>query len=282
MVPNVPFTVHPVLLRGCQQMKKILPLLFLAGYAYAQSDTASLSGSVTDPGGAVIPGAKVTLRNMATRSQRTVLSDIQGIYHFNLLIPGSYEISAEAPGMKQFHAQDIALNVAQPGRADIHMEIGNTMEVVEVSAPVLLLNADTAAQGTVIKEDKIVSLPLNGRQFLQLALLVPGADGGGRAVQQNQFRQGMIGGLSVSGGRTNNTAFMLDGGINIDSDYSALSYEPSVDSISEFQVQTGIFPAEFGRASGGQVNVVTKGGGNAFHGSAFEFLRNNAVDARPF
>src|SRR5262249_42479189 len=123
---------------------------------------------------------------------------------------------------------------------------------------------------------------LNGRQFLQLALLVPGANPGGRAVQQNLNRQGMIGGLSVSGGRTNNTAFLLDGGINLDPDFSSLSYLPSIDSISEFQVQTGIFPAEYGRASGGQVNVITKAGGNQFHGSAYEFLRNDRLDARPF
>jgi hypothetical protein len=263
-------------------MKKLLPIFLAAVGAWAQSDTASLSGTVTDPGAAVIPGAKVTLRNMATRNQRTVLSDIQGVYHFSLLIPGAYEISVEAAGMKQYHAQDIALNVAQPGRVDVQMEVGNNMEVVEVRAPALLLNADTAAQGTVIREEKIVSLPLNGRQFLQLALLVPGANFGGRAVQQDQFRQGLIGGLSVSGGRTNNTAFLLDGSVNLDPDYSSLNYSPSVDSIAEFQVQTGIFPAEYGRASGGQVNVVTKSGGNSFHGSAFEFLRNNALDARPF
>src|SRR5205814_10399379 len=102
----------------------------------------------------------------------------------------------------------------------------------------LLLNAETAAQGTVIGGDKIVSLPLNRRQFLQLALLVPGANPGGRVVQQNKFRQGMIGGLSVSGGRTNNTASSLDGGVHIDPDYNTLNYVPSLDSIAEFQVQT--------------------------------------------
>ncbi len=263
-------------------MKKLLPLLFTLGCAWAQSDTASLSGTVTDPGSAVIAGGKVTLRNMATGNQRTVLSDMQGVYHFSLLIPGAYEISVEAPGMKKYHAQDISINVAQPARVDVQMEIGNNMEIVEVSTPASLLNADTAAQGTVIKEDKIVSLPLNGRQFLQLALLVPGANFGGRAVQQDQFRQGLIGGLSVSGGRTNNTAFLLDGAINIDPDYSSLNYSPSVDAIAEFQVQTGIFPAEYGRASGGQVNVVTKSGSNTFHGSAYEFLRNDTLDARPF
>jgi Carboxypeptidase regulatory-like domain/TonB dependent receptor-like, beta-barrel len=262
--------------------KTLLLLMSLVTFAFAQSDTTSLSGAVTDPGAAAVVGAKVTLSNIATRSQRTVLSDIQGLYHFSLLIPGTYEISAEAPGMKRYHAQDLALKVAQPGRLDIRLEVGDTMEIVDVSTPVLLLNADTAAQGTVIREEKIKSLPLNGRQFLQLALLVPGANGGGRAVQQSQFRQGMMGGLSVSGGRTNNTSFLLDGAINIDPDYSSLTYSPSVDAIAEFQVQTGMFPAEYGRASGGQVNVVTKSGGNDFHGSVFEFLRNDRIDARPF
>src|SRR5262249_40637774 len=156
----------------------------------------------------------------------------------------------------QYHSEQIVLNVAQAARLDVRMEVGSNTEIIEVRTPMLLLNAETAAQGTVIGEEKIASLPLNGRQFLQLALLVPGANAGGRAVQQNLNRQNMIGGLSVSGGRTNNTAFLLDGGINLDPDYNSLNYSPSIDSISEFQVQTGIFPAEYGRASGGQVNVV--------------------------
>jgi hypothetical protein len=120
---------------------------------------------------------------------------------------------------------------------------------------------------------------LNGRQFLQLVLLVPGANPGGRAVQQNSVRQGQLGGLSVAGGRTNNTGFLLDGAVNIDPDYSSLNYSPAIDSIAEFQVQTAMVGAEYGRAS---VNVVTKSGTNEFHGSAWEFLRNRAVDARPF
>ena len=255
-------------------MKRLVLLFASLTAAYAQSDTASLSGAITDSGSAAIPGAKVTLLNVATRSQRTVLSDIQGLYRFSLLIPGTYDIRIDSQGMKQFHNPELTLNVAQAGRLDVQMKRSNT-EIVEVYAPQLLLNAETAAQGTVIGEEKIKSLPLNGRQFLQLALLVPGANAGGRAVQQNLNRQGLIGGLSVSGGRTNNTSFLLDGGINLDPDYNSLNYSPSIDSIAEFQVQTGIFPAEYGRASGGQVNVVTKSGGNSLHGSAFEFLRNN-------
>src|SRR4051794_20616076 len=263
-------------------MKRLLLLACFSAVTYAQSDTASLSGAITDAQAAAVAGGKITLRNLATRSQRTALTDIQGLYRFSLLIPGTYEITIDSPGMKQYHNQELVLNVAQAGRLDVRLDIGSNTEIVEVRTPQLLLNKETAAQGTVIGEEKIVSLPLNGRQFLQLTLLVPGANSGGRAVQQNQNRQGAIGGLSVSGGRTNNTAFLLDGGINLDPDYNGLNYSPSIDSISEFQVQTGIFAAEFGRASGGQVNVVTKSGGNTFHGSAFEFLRNDKVDARPF
>ena len=124
-----------------------------------------------------------------------------------------------------------------------------------------------------------MQLPLNGRQFIQLALLVPGASGGGRAVQQNAVRQGQVGGLSISGGRTNNTIFLLDGAANVDPDYSSINYSPQIDSISEFQVQTAAVSAEYGRAA---VNVTTKSGSNDLHGSAFEFLRNKAVDSRPF
>src|SRR5260370_3226096 len=263
-------------------MKKLLILSLIAFAAFAQSDTASLSGAITDPGAAVVRGAKIRLRTVASQSRRTVLSDIQGLYRFSFLIPGVYEVTIDASGMKQFHNPDLTLNVAQAARLDVQLEIGSNAEVVDVTTQVLLLNAEPAAKGTVLSEEKIKSLPLNGRQFLQLALLVPGANSGGRAVQQDQGRQGMIGGLSISGGRTNNTAFLLDGGINIDTDYSSMSYEPSLDSIAEFQVPTGIFPEEYGGATGGQVNVVTKSGGNNYQGSAFEFLRNDKLDARPF
>ena len=133
--------------------------------------------------------------------------------------------------------------------------------------------------GTVIGQEKIAALPLNGRQFIQLALLTPGANPGGRAVQQNGIRQGQVGGLSVGGSRTNNTMFLLDGAMNTDLDYSTLNYSPSIDGIAEFQVQMAMVNAEYSRST---VNVVTKSGGNEFHGSAFEFLRNRNFDSRPF
>ncbi|HKA00456.1 MAG TPA: hypothetical protein VKE70_28285, partial [Candidatus Solibacter sp.] len=144
------------------------------------------------------------------------------------------------------------------------------------------LNTESVAQGTTVSQEKIVSLPLNGRQFIQLAMLVPGANGGGRTVQQNSVRLNQVGGFSSSGGRTNNNAFLLDGAINTDPDYNGISYVPIVDALAEFQVQTAQFSAQYGRASGSQINVVTKSGSNAFHGTAWDFLRNQVLDSRPF
>ena len=262
-------------------LKGICVFALFSALLFGQSDTASLAGTVSDPSGAAVSGAKVSLRNLSTGSRRLTVTDVQGAYHFSLLVPGPYEIAIDSAGFTQHKDDQIALQVAQSGHLDIQLQIGQTAEAIEVKTAVSPLTTDTVAQGTVISQEKIVSLPLNGRQFLQLALLVPGANGGGRSVQQNQFRQGMMAGLSVGGSRTNNTNFLLDGATNIDPDYSTLNYQPSIDSIQEFQVQTAMFGAEYGRA-GGQINVATKTGTNDFHGSAWEFVRNNDFDARPF
>src|SRR5262249_25117332 len=144
------------------------------------------------------------------------------------------------------------------------------------------LSRDTAAHATVITEEKVQALPLNGRQFIQLALLVPGANGGGRAVQQNSIgRLNQLGGLSIGGGRTDSTLFLIDGAIDTDPDYKSLHYSPGGGTVPEVQVQTSQFAAEYGRA-GGQVNVVTKSGASVFHGSGFEYDRNKRFDSKPF
>ena len=145
-----------------------------------------------------------------------------------------------------------------------------------------LLNTESAAQGTVIGEEKIQSLPLNGRQFIDLALLSPNVTIGGESVQQNKVRLNQVGGFSASGNRTNNNGFMLDGITNLDPDYMSLSLTPVLDTLAEFQVQTGQQNAEYGHAAGAQVNVVTKSGGSAWHGDGWEFVRNRVFDSRPF
>ena len=263
-------------------MKPFALLLLAALSLYAQTDTGTLTGEITDPSGAAVPGATLHLRNKATQAARQAASDAKGHYEFPLLAPGSYQMSVEAQGFKTFIDPAVELRVAQQAALNVPLEVGATTESVQVEAAVSMLNTESAAQGTVISQEKIVSLPLNGRQFIQLALLVPGANSGGRQVQQNTVRLNQVGGISSSGGRTNNNAFLLDGASNVDPDYNAISYVPILDSIAEFQVQTAQFSAQYGRASGSQINVVTKSGANDFHGDAWEFLRNNELDARPF
>lgn len=250
--------------------------------AFAQTDTASLAGVVTDPSGAAIPKAAIALKNRSTGATRNALADSDGRYQINLIAPGLYDVTVEAAGFKQSSGENIRIQVAQAATFDVRLEVGSTSESVQVVGSVSLLNTESASQGTVISQEKIESLPLNGRQFIQLALLVPGANAGGRQVQQNNVRLNQVGSVSSSGGRTNNNAFLLDGALNNDPDYNAISYVPILDAISEFQVQTAQFSAQYGRSSGSQINVVTKQGGNAFHGSAWEFLRNQELDSRPF
>ncbi|HYP05829.1 MAG TPA: TonB-dependent receptor, partial [Bryobacteraceae bacterium] len=257
----------------------ILLVLGFVSSAFAQSDTGVLFGVVSDPSARTIVGAAVTLKNNATGATREYITDERGVYFFTFLQPGSYTVQFKASGFKQYQDSSVRVQVAQVLRLDIDMQIGQAKEILEISGGAKVLTTDTAAQGTIIGQEKIAALPLNGRQFIQLALLVPGANPGGRAVQQNGIRQGQIGGLSLAGSRTNNTLFLLDGAMNTDMDYSTLNYSPSIDGIAEFQVQMAMVNAEYARST---VNVVTKSGGNEFHGSAFEFLRNRNFDARPF
>src|SRR5215831_17308203 len=256
--------------------------LLLATTVFAQTDTSILTGLVTDPSGAAVSGAAIQLRSAATAAVRSTVSATDGRYQFSLVPPGEYEVTAEAKGFKKFMAGRIHVQVAQQSQLNISLQVGTTTESVQVEAAVSLLNTESVAQGTTVSQEKIVSLPLNGRQFIQLALLVPGANGGGRTVQQNAVRLNQTGGISSSGGRTNNNAFLLDGAINTDPDYNAISYVPIIDALAEFQVQTAQFSAQYGRASGSQVNVVTKSGSNEYYGAAWDFLRNQVLDARPF
>jgi hypothetical protein len=259
----------------------VLPLV-CAGSLWSQTDSGSLTGRVVDPSGAAVPATRLKLKNLGTGTLREATTSDEGLYQFNLVAPGLYQVAAEAPGFRRFVDNGVRIQVAQATTLEVRLTVGEVADSVEVTGTASLLNTESVSQGTVITQEKIVSLPLNGRQFIDLALLVPGTNLGGRSVQQNNVRLNQTGGLSSSGGRTNNNLFLFDGAVNTDPDYNALSYVPIVDSLAEFQVQTSQYSAQYGRASGGQINVVSKSGSNAFHGTAWEFLRNRAMDARPF
>jgi hypothetical protein len=257
-----------------------LPLLFLS--LFSQTDTSSISGRVTDSQSAGVHGAQIHLRNIATGAERKTESDAAGEYVFTLIAPGSYDIEAGAEGFRTFRDTHFPVDVASAAHLDIQLQVGAISERVEVEAEVSMLNTDTAAQGTVIGDEKIQSLPLNGRQFIDLTLLSPNVTAGGRSVQQNQVRLNQDGGFSASGNRTNNNGFLLDGVSDLDVDYMSLSLTPILDTIAEFQVQTAQLTAEYGHSAGAQLNVVTKSGTNEYHGDAWEFVRNRVFDARLF
>jgi hypothetical protein len=260
----------------------IVSLIASPALLLAQNDTALLSGRVVDPSGLGVPGAHIRLTKTSTGATRATLAAIDGAYRLELIEPGDYSLEVTASGFKTQEYKDIHLQVAQASQLNVTLAVGVVSEHVSVEESVSPLDAVTVAQGTVVGEEKTKALPLNGRQFLQLALLSPGVNSGGISVQQNTVRQGEVAGLSVAGNRTNDSAYLLDGVINTDPDYNALSYVPIVDTISEFRIQIAQYNAEYGRASGGQVNVLTQSGTNDWHGSAWEFLRNNDMDARPF
>ena len=252
------------------------------GILCAQNETAVLVGRISDPGGLGAPSAQVRLIENATGAVRDTRSGLDGFYRFDLLPPGDYSISVTLQGFKTFEDSNLHLEVARSSTLDIPMTLGAVADAVQVNVEVSPLVTASAAQGTVISSAEVKAIPLNGRQFLQLALLSPGTNSGGLAVQQNSLRQGEIAGLSVAGQRTNDSAYLLDGVMNTDPDYNALTYVPIVDAISEFQVQVAQYGAEYGHASGGQINVLTQSGTKQWHGSAWDFLRNNIFDSRPF
>src|SRR5215831_10870275 len=249
----------------CVRVFSVFFLTLLGHTAFAQTDTGSLGGRVTDSQAGVIGGAQIQLRNQATGAVRSTSTDEGGLYTFTLIPPGRYDIEVVAPGFQTFRDTGLPVGVALAAHLDIRLDVGGVSESVEVTDVVSMLNTESAAQGTVIGDEKIQSLPLNGRQFIDLALLSPNVTAGGRSVQQNKVRLNQNGGFSASGNRTNNNGFLLDGVSNLDTDYMSLSLTPILDTIAEFQVQTAQHSAEYGHAAGAQINVVTKSGTNDWH-----------------
>jgi outer membrane receptor protein involved in Fe transport len=213
-------------------------------------------------------------RSTGTNTSRTTVTNESGVFTLIGLTPGEYEISAEAPGFKKSVNGGITLAVAQAARLDIKLELGSVSETVNAVERIAVVETENASTGTVIDNRKVVELPLNGRQFYGLALLVPGAN-----QSAENSTTGFRGGFNISGRAETNNNFSVNGFDNNDQSVNAPTVRPSVDDIQEFKLLTGIYSAEYGRSAGGQVVVVTKSGSNAFHGTVYEFLRNQKMDA---
>lgn len=251
--------------------------------AFAQT-FGDISGEVRDSSGALVPGATVTLINVDTNATRNAVSNEAGVYSFPSLRPGNYRLRAEKQGFKATTRTDILLQVQQSIRLDLEMQVGTVSETVEVSASSQMLSTENATVGTVIENKRIVELPLNGRNYLQLVSLAPNVSFGFPSAGQAEGRQGgsrSQQNISVAGQRSYFNRFTLDGVDNTDPNFNTYVIQPSIDALQEFKVQSGVYPAEFGRGAT-QINVSTKPGTNSFHGTLFEFLRNDKLDAKNY
>ena len=251
-------------------------MALLATGAFGQAFTASVLGTIADGAGGVLPGVTVTVTNLATGQARTSVTDEAGRYSMPLLPPGSYRISAELAGFKTAVRDAMRLEVNQQQRSDFSLEIGAISEEVTVTAELPMVQTNTATVGTVVSSKEAQELPLNGRNFLQLNLLVPGALPSTKGT--TLATQG--GAINVHGMRESSNFFWLDGIDNTTQAIGQLIVNPPTYSISEFRVMSPTYSAEFGRTAGAQINVVTRSGANQFHGDVYEFHRNSNLDAR--
>ena len=252
-------------------------VLVVSSLGRAQT-AAELGGTVTDSTAAVIPDVAVAVTHLSTGVVRTTTSNEQGYFVVPLLQPGDYQVTLRKEGFRPITQTGITLHVGEPARINFTMDIGAVTEEVTVTAAAPLLETATPAQGQVIDNQKIVDLPLNGRDYIQLALLSSGAG----AVPSGRFNT-----FSASGMRANQNNFMLDGVDNNSMQRAGQArraevIKPSIDAIQEFKLSTNSYSAEFGRGGGAVVNVSLKSGTNKIHGSVFEFLRNEALDAKNF
>lgn len=266
-------------------MQKLVIMFLFAVSAFGQT-FGQISGLIRDTSGSVVAGATITVLNPQTNFQRAATSNSDGNYNVPDLPPGVYNVRAEAQGFQIEVRNSIELQVQQTARVDFSLNVGAVNESIEVQASTPLLDTENASIGTVIEQQSITDLPLNGRNFTDLIGLSPNVTtgqtvtGGFSSVRGGGLSRGDIS-ISIAGQRREFMYFTLDGVDNSDVDFNVYELLPSIDALQEFKVQTGIYSAEFGYEPG-QVNISTRSGTNSYHGTLFEFLRNNDVDALPF
>jgi outer membrane receptor protein involved in Fe transport len=251
-----------------------LSLLVLSlGVAVAQDATGRIIGVVTDPSGSVIPRAKVTVTNVATNGSSEASSAEDGSYQVLLLPIGSYKVTVEASGFRKTVTAPQKLEINQSLKVDVKLEVGSTSETVQVEANASGVETVNATIGQAVSGTQITSAPLNGRNVMSLATLIPGV------IPNTQFTTAGGTAFSVAGSRPDSVTYLLDGGVNNNLLSNGLVLNPNPDTIEEFKILTSNYAAEYGRSAGGIVSVVTRGGTNDFHGALYEYVRNNDFNA---
>ncbi len=248
-------------------------LLLANGAAWAQEATGKIVGTITDPKGGVIPDGKVTVTSVATQVSRETTTDREGFFQVLSLPIGSYRVTVEHEGFRKMVSDAKSLEINQTLRFDIQMELGSPTETVEVSAQVAAVETGNPTLGESVTLQPLANMPLNGRNVYDLALLMPGV---------TETNPGSPGLFSIAGGRADSVTFLLDGGMNNNLLSNLVVFTPNPDGVQEFRILTSNYSAEYGRNAGGIVSVVTKSGTNDIHGSVFEFLRNDALNANSF
>jgi hypothetical protein len=270
--------VRAVLFTGCL-------LLPVARVATAQSTTADITGTVTDASGASLPHAKVTLTNLGTQETRTAETTDAGDYTFTQLRPGTYSIQVSQSGFKSVSVPSIALSASDRARRDAKLEVGSGAETVQVTGQAPALQTDSSVLTTTVTQKATQDLPLNGRNYVNLAQLAPGANPGppnGLSSGGRPDDRRLTSGISINGQSDTINDWMIDGLDNNERVIGTTGIRPSIEAISEINIQTNTYTAEVGRTAGGVINIITKSGTNAFHGSAYEYFRNDVLDAYPF
>lgn len=257
-------------------------LLLLCSVCSAQMPTGQITGLVTDPSGAIVPGTRIEVTDVNTHSRRVAVSNESGFYTVTPLPPGHYRVEAQKQGFESVIRDDVKLEVAQSVRVDFTLNLGTTTQAVTVSTTVPLVDSQSASLGQVIQRKTVEDLPLNGRNYLQLAKLTAGVS---EAAHGDPTSTG--GAFVANGVRAQLTNYNLDGTDNNSRivDVQNRSYaviQPSIDALEEFKIETNSYAAEYGYSAGAVVNATLKSGTNGFHGTAFEFLRNDHLDARDF
>src|SRR3989441_447298 len=258
-------------------------LLFITSAVALGQSTATLQGTVTDQKGAVVPNATVIVRNQATSIERTVQTDNSGNYQIAALPVGAYSVVVQAQGFKSDAVADLSIEVARTVVKNFELEVGTLEQKVNVTADTPVIETATTSVGQVINQRTVQEIPLNGRHFVDLGLLIPGSV----TPPQNGFLTAPLRGqgsfaFNTAGNREDTVNFMING-INLnDMVQNQITFQPSINTVQEFKVDNSTYSAEYGRNSGAIVNIATRSGTNDFHGELFEYLRNNYLDARNY
>ncbi|MEO7653061.1 MAG: carboxypeptidase-like regulatory domain-containing protein, partial [Bryobacteraceae bacterium] len=264
-------------------MNRLFFAVLLAASAFAQ--TANVTGKIADQTGAAIPGADVAITHVDTGALRRTVSNELGLYAVPALPPGRYKVDIRKSGMKSITQDNVTLIVGQVARLDFTMEVGGVNESVEVTAAAPILDQETSSLGQLIDSAKIASIPLNGRSTFRLVHLTPGlisAPSAGGQFGDIPVNTTWDTNFSINGGRSQSNEVQIDGVPATSGFFNQITTIPSVEATQEFKVQSNSLSAEWGRFSGGVINVSTRSGTNEFHGALYEFLRNNAFDANDF